>query len=94
MIVHIFTLELKKHTVLDSNLRRRGHKDRSLPAHLLRFLHDHVSGRYVSIRTNKRLEKHYETTKEAPTAGGRREYGLGRYPQGREGRARRGTSSN
>ena len=57
---------------------------------VLRFLNDNVSDRYIyaSIRTNKRLGKNGKKTKKAPAAGRRRENGLGRYLQGREGRAR------
>ena len=40
------------------------------------------------LRTNRRLGQNYKKTKKAPAAGRRREHGLGRYLQGREGRAR------
>ena len=46
---------------------------------------------YVRIDVYKKMTK---KTKKAPAAGRRRVHGLGRYLKGREGRARRGTSSN
>ena len=106
MIVHIFTLEQKKyrnnvkHTYTHctglENLRRRGQRDSSLSVHVLRFLHDSLSDWYVSIRTYEYKffwEKLTKKTRIAPAAARRREHGLGRYLQGREGRARWTTSS-
>ena len=59
-----------------------------------KFVRDNFSDWYVFIRTNRRLGKNGEKTKKAPVVGRRREHGLGRYLQGREGRARWSTSSN
>ena len=42
----------------------------------------------VSTRSSRRFEKNIKETKTAPAAARRREHGLGRYVQGREGRAR------
>ena len=42
----------------------------------------------VSTRSSRRFEKNVKETKTAPAAARRREHGLGRYVQGREGRAR------
>ena len=47
-----------------------------------------------TYNTNRRLGKIDKKTKAAPAAGRRRKHGQGRYLQGREGRARWGTSSN
>ena len=53
-----------------------------------RFLFDNLSYRYVSMRTNRRLDNNDEKTKTAAAAARRRVHGLGRYLLGREGRAR------
>ena len=84
----------KKHLVLDSILRRRVKRDSNVSVNELSFLHDIFSDWYVSICTIDVWKKNDKQTKRAPVAGRRREHGLGRYLQGREGRARWGTSSN
>ena len=96
-LVPIFTLEQKKnvnkntHLVLNSILRHRGRRDSSLSAHVLRFFHDNLWDWYLSIRTNRRLEKNEKRTRTAPAAGRRREHGLGltcRVGRGEQGEAR------
>ena len=78
----------KINLVLDLNLIRRDQRDGTLAVRLLRFVQDNLSDWYVSIRTNRCLGKSDKKTKKAPAAGRRRVHGLGRYLQGREGRAR------
>ena len=73
--------EKHHHPGFEPRTTRQG--DSNLAVHLLSFLHDKFSG-YVSIRTNRRLEKNDQKTKKAPAAGRRREHGLGRYLKGRE----------
>ena len=52
------------------------------------FIKDHFSDLYVFIRTNGRLRKNDKPKKYQLYVGRQREHGLGRYLQGREGRAR------
>ena len=66
----------------------------NLPVHPFRFLHGYMSDWSVSIRKNRKLACFDQKTKTEPLAGRRRGHGRRRYLQGREGRARWGTSSN
>ena len=103
IIAQIFPLEEKNSNVTrtkatpSSWIRANDKEALRIAIYLFTYPDSHMTSYQLDIRllrTKSRLETYDKNTKAPPTAGRRREHGLGRYLQDRAARTRSGMSSN